>query len=106
MSVNPGIASSYIFNCKVGDKVTISGPFGEFFINHSEAEMLYVGKGAGMAPMRSHLYHLFKTLKTNRKVTYGYGGRSKRELCYLDHFKELSDELANFKFYLALAEPL
>ncbi|HLW33486.1 MAG TPA: NADH:ubiquinone reductase (Na(+)-transporting) subunit F, partial [Aequorivita sp.] len=106
MSVNPGIASSYIFNCKIGDKVTISGPFGEFFINPSEAEMLYVGGGAGMAPMRSHLYHLFKTLKTNRTVTYWYGGRSKRELFYLDHFQELANEFPNFKFYLALSEPL
>jgi len=105
MSVNPGIASSYIFNAKKGDKVTISGPFGEFFINESEAEMLYVGGGAGMAPMRSHLYHLFKTLKTGRKVTYWYGGRSKRELFYLEHFRELEREFDNFKFYLALSEP-
>ena len=106
MQVNPGIASSYIFNCKKGDKVVISGPYGEFFINPSEAEMLYVGGGAGMAPMRSHLYHLFKTLKTGRKVTYWYGGRSKRELFYLDHFKELENEFPNFKFYLALSEPM
>ena len=106
MNVNPGIASSYIFNCKEGDKVIISGPYGEFFINPSEAEMLYVGGGAGMAPMRSHLYHLFKTLKTGRKVTYWYGGRSKRELFYLDHFKQLEDEFPNFKFYLALSEPM
>lgn len=106
MDVNPGIASSYIFNQKEGDKVIISGPFGEFFINESEAEMLYVGGGAGMAPMRSHLYHLFKTLKTGRKVTYWYGGRSKRELFYLDHFQELEREFPNFKFYLALSEPM
>lgn len=105
MDVNPGIASSYIFNCKEGDKVVISGPYGEFFINQSEAEMLYVGGGAGMAPMRSHLYHLFKTLKTGRKVTYWYGGRSKRELFYLEHFRELENEFPNFKFYLALSEP-
>ncbi|MDP2686672.1 MAG: NADH:ubiquinone reductase (Na(+)-transporting) subunit F [Aequorivita sp.] len=106
MEVNPGIASSYIFNCKEGDKVVISGPYGEFFINPSEAEMLYVGGGAGMAPMRSHLYHLFRTLKTGRKVTYWYGGRSKRELFYLDHFKQLENEFPNFKFYLALSEPM
>lgn len=106
MQVNPGIASSYIFNCKKGDKVVISGPYGEFFINPSESEMLYVGGGAGMAPMRSHLYHLFKTLRTGRKVTYWYGGRSKRELFYLDHFQELADEFPNFKFYLALSEPM
>ncbi len=106
MDVNPGIASSYIFNQKKGDKVVISGPYGEFFINESDAEMLYVGGGAGMAPMRSHLYHLFKTLKTNRKVSYWYGGRSKRELFYLEHFRELEREFPNFKFYVALSEPL
>ena len=106
MSVNPGIASSYIFSRKAGDKVVISGPYGEFFINESDAEMLYVGGGAGMAPMRSHLYHLFKTLKTGRKVTYWYGGRSKRELFYTNHFRELEHEFPNFKFYLVLSEPL
>ena len=106
MDVNPGVASSYIFSKKKGDKVTISGPYGEFFINHSEAEMLYVGGGAGMAPMRSHLYHLFKTLKTGRKVTYWYGGRSKRELFYIEHFRELEREFSNFKFYMALSEPM
>jgi Na+-transporting NADH:ubiquinone oxidoreductase subunit F len=106
MDVNPGVASSYIFAQKPGDKVTISGPYGEFFINESESEMLYVGGGAGMAPMRSHLYHLFKTLKTGRKVTYWYGGRSKRELFYLDHFQQLENEFSNFKFYLALSEPM
>ena len=104
--VNPGVASSYIFSRKAGDKVTISGPYGEFFINHSEAEMLYIGGGAGMAPMRSHLYELFKTLKTGRKVSYWYGGRSKRELFYLDHFYSLEKEFPNFKFHLVLSEPL
>ena len=106
MDVNPGVASSYIFNLKKGDKCVISGPYGEFFINESDSEMLYVGGGAGMAPMRSHLYHLFKTLKTGRKVTYWYGGRSKRELFYLDHFKDLEKEFPNFNFYLALSEPM
>ena len=106
MAVNPGIASSYIFSRKKGDKVIISGPYGEFFINHSEAEMLYVGGGAGMAPMRSHLYHLFRTLKTGRKVTYWYGGRSKRELFYIEHFRALERDFPNFKFYLALSEPM
>ena len=106
MAVNPGVASSYIFNQKEGDKVTISGPYGEFFINHSEAEMLYVGGGAGMAPMRSHLYHLFRTLQTGRKVTYWYGGRSKRELFYTEHFRALERDFPNFKFYVALSEPL
>ncbi|MBL19984.1 MAG: NADH:ubiquinone reductase (Na(+)-transporting) subunit F [Flavobacteriaceae bacterium] len=103
--VNPGIASSYIFSLKEGDPVTISGPYGEFFINHSEAEMLYVGGGAGMAPMRSHLYHLFRTLKTGRKVTFWYGGRSKRELFYTEHFSALERDFPNFKFYVALSEP-
>jgi Na+-transporting NADH:ubiquinone oxidoreductase subunit F len=106
MDVNPGVASSYIFGQKPGDKVIISGPYGEFFINESESEMLYVGGGAGMAPMRSHLYHLFKTLKTGRKVTYWYGGRSKRELFYIDHFKSLEKDFQNFKFYMALSEPM
>ena len=106
MSVNPGIASSYIFAQKPGDKVVISGPYGEFFINESDAEMLYVGGGAGMAPMRSHLYHLFKTLQTKRKVTYWYGGRSKRELFYLKHFTQLEESFPNFKFYVVLSEPL
>jgi Na+-transporting NADH:ubiquinone oxidoreductase subunit F len=103
--VNPGVASSYIFSLKEGDPVTISGPYGEFFINHSEAEMLYVGGGAGMAPMRSHLYHLFRTLKTGRKVTFWYGGRSKRELFYTEHFRALERDFTNFKFYVALSEP-
>ena len=84
--VNPGIASSYIFGLNEGDTVTISGPFGEFFINESEAEMLYVGGGAGMAPMRSHLYHLFRTLKSNRKVTFWYGGRSKKRIILFGSF--------------------
>tara|TARA_B100001996_G_scaffold336513_1_gene287817 strand:+ start:1625 stop:2920 length:1296 start_codon:yes stop_codon:yes gene_type:complete len=106
MEVNPGIASSYIFSRKPGDKVIISGPYGEFFINNSKSEMLYVGGGAGMAPMRSHLYELFKTIKTGRKVTFWYGGRSKRELFYLEHFRSLEKEYSNFKFYVALSEPL
>ncbi|WP_400076882.1 NADH:ubiquinone reductase (Na(+)-transporting) subunit F [Winogradskyella sp. R77965] len=106
MDVNPGIASSYIFNQKAGDKVTISGPYGEFFINESDSEMLYVGGGAGMAPMRSHLYELFRTLKTGRKVTYWYGGRSKAELFYIHYFRDLEKDFPNFKFYLALSEPL
>ncbi|WCC42298.1 NADH:ubiquinone reductase (Na(+)-transporting) subunit F [Tenacibaculum finnmarkense] len=105
MDVNPGVASSYIFNLKKGDKCVISGPYGEFFINESEAEMLYVGGGAGMAPMRSHLYHLFRTLKTGRKVTYWYGGRSKAELFYVEHFRALERDFPNFKFFIALSDP-
>ena len=106
MDVNPGVASSYIFNLKKGDKCVISGPYGEFFINESDSEMLYVGGGAGMAPMRSHLYHLFRTLKTGRKVTYWYGGRSKAELFYIDHFRALEKDFPNFKFFIALSDPL
>ena len=106
MKVNPGVASSYIFNQKVGDKVIISGPYGEFFINESDAEMLYIGGGAGMAPMRSHLYELFKTIKTGRKVTYWYGGRSKAELFYIHYFRDLERDFPNFKFYLVLSDQL
>lgn len=106
MDVNPGICSSYVFDRKPGDKVTISGPYGEFFIKDSEAEMLYIGGGAGMAPMRSHLFHLFHTLQTGRKVSYWYGGRSKRELFYLDDFKDIEEKFPNFKFHVVLSEPL
>ena len=106
MDVNPGIASSYIFNQKPGDKVIISGPYGEFFINESEAEMLYIGGGAGMAPMRSHLYELFKTLKTGRKVSYWYGGRSRAELFYIHYFRDLEKDFPNFKFYMVLSDAL
>jgi Na+-transporting NADH:ubiquinone oxidoreductase subunit F len=106
MNVNPGIASSYIFNLKEGDKAVISGPYGEFFINDSPSEMLYIGGGAGMAPMRSHLYELFRTIKTGRKVTYWYGGRSKEELFYIHYFRDLEKDFPNFKFYLVLSEPL
>ena len=104
--INPGIASSYIFGLKEGDEVSISGPYGEFFINHSDSEMLYIGGGAGMAPMRSHLYELFKTLKTGRKVTYWYGGRSRAELFYIHYFRDLEKEFPNFKFYLVLSDAL
>jgi Na+-transporting NADH:ubiquinone oxidoreductase subunit F len=105
MDVNPGICSSYVFTRKPGDKVTISGPYGEFFIKPTDAEMLYVGGGAGMAPMRSHLFHLFHPLKTGRKVTYWYGGRSKRELFYLEDFRKIEREFPNFQFFLVLSEP-
>jgi len=104
--INPGIASSYIFGLKEGDDVSISGPYGEFFINPSDAEMLYIGGGAGMAPMRSHLYELFKTLKTGRKVSYWYGGRSRAELFYIHYFRDLEKEFSNFKFYLVLSDAL
>ena len=106
MNVNPGICSSYVFGCKLGDKVTISGPYGEFFIKETENEMLYVGGGAGMAPMRSHLYHLFHTLKTGRKVTFFYGGRTKQELFYIEEFREIEKQFPNFRFCVALDNPL
>lgn len=102
--INPGIASSYIFDLKPGDKCTISGPYGEFFIKETEAEMLYIGGGAGMAPMRSHIYQLFRTLKTNRKVTYWYGGRSRAELFYIHYFREIEKNFPNFKFYMVLSD--
>jgi Na+-transporting NADH:ubiquinone oxidoreductase subunit F len=106
MDVNPGICSSYVFSRKPGDKVTISGPYGEFFIKETQAEMLYVGGGAGMAPMRSHLYHLFHTLKTGRKVTFFYGGRTKQELFYVEEFREIEKQFPNFRFAVALDNPL
>ena len=102
----PGKMSSYIFNLKEGDKVTISGPYGEFFIKDSDAEMVYIGGGAGMAPLRSHIFELFKNLRTGRKVTYWYGGRSMRELFYVDHFRAIEKEFPNFQFNIALSEPL
>tara|TARA_B110000037_G_scaffold220367_2_gene288069 strand:+ start:17137 stop:18438 length:1302 start_codon:yes stop_codon:yes gene_type:complete len=106
MNVNPGVVSSYIFNLKEGDPAIISGPYGEFFINESDAEMLYIGGGAGMAPMRSHLYELFKTIKTGRKVSYWYGGRSRAELFYIHYFRDLEKEFPNFKFYMVLSDAL
>ena len=104
--VPPGLASSYIFNLKAGDKVTISGPYGEFFIKDTDREMVYIGGGAGMAPMRSHLFHLFQTLKTNRKVSFWYGARSVREMFYDDQFKKIAEEFPNFSYNVALSEPM
>lgn len=106
MNVNPGICSSYVFTRKPGDTVTISGPYGEFFIKETDKEMVYIGGGAGMAPLRAHIFHLFHTLKTGRKVSYWYGGRSKRELFYIDHFRKIEKEFPNFKFHIVLSEPL
>lgn len=103
--VPPGIASSYIFSLKPGDKVKISGPYGEFHIKNTNREMIYIGGGAGMAPLRSHIFHLFHTLKTTRKVSYFYGGRSKRELFYVDDFRKIEQQFPNFKFVIALSEP-
>jgi Na+-transporting NADH:ubiquinone oxidoreductase subunit F len=105
MDVNPGVCSSYVFAQKPGDKVTISGPYGEFFIKETKKEMIYIGGGAGMAPLRSHIFHLFHTLKTtDRKVSYWYGGRSRRELFYEEYFREIEKEYPNFKFYLVLSD--
>ena len=107
MSLPPGKASSYIFNLKPGDKATISGPYGEFFIKDTKREMIYIGGGAGMAPMRSHIFHLFHTLKTSdRKVSYWYGARSEREMFYDDEFKDIAKNFPNFTYNVALSEPL
>ena len=108
MDVKPGIASTYIFNLKPGDKVMVSGPFGEFHpILNSEREMLYVGGGAGMAPLRSHVLHLLNTLKiSDRKISYWYGARSKNEIFYEEDFRKLEAEFPNFSFHIALSEPL
>lgn len=106
MDVNPGICSSFVFARKPGDKVTISGPYGEFFIKETNKEMVYIGGGAGMAPLRSHVFHLFHTLKTDRKVSYWYGGRSTRELFYTDHFRDIESKFPNFSYHIALSEPL
>ena len=105
--IKPGICSSYIFNLKPGDKVQVSGPFGEFFpILNSKKEMLYVGGGAGMAPLRSHVLHLLNTLKiSDRKITYWYGARSKKEIFYEQDFRKLEAEFPNFTFNIALSEP-
>lgn len=104
--VNPGICSSYIFSRKPGDKVSISGPYGEFFLKDNDNEMMFIGGGAGMAPMRSHLFHLFYTLKEqNKKVTFWYGARSWKEVFYYDEFRNIEKNFNNFKFTLALSEP-
>ncbi|HOY31271.1 MAG TPA: NADH:ubiquinone reductase (Na(+)-transporting) subunit F [Bacteroidales bacterium] len=106
MKVNPGICSSYIFSRKPGDKVMVSGPYGEFHIKPTGKEMVYIGGGAGMAPLRSHIFHLFHTEHTKRKVSYWYGGRSMREIFYEDQFSAIEKENPNFTFNIALSEPL
>lgn len=106
MDVNPGVCSSFVFSRKPGDKVTISGPYGEFFIKPTNKEMVYIGGGAGMAPLRSHIFHLFHTMKSDRKVTYWYGGRSKRELFYTDQFRDIEKDFPNFTYNEALSEPM
>ena len=101
----PGQVSSYIFNLKHGDEVTISGPFGDFFLREGDEEIIFIGGGAGMAPMRSHIFDLFKRIKTDRKVSFWYGGRSLKEVFYQEEFEELAEKHDNFSFYLALSEP-
>ena len=105
MKVNPGICSSYIFSRKPGDKVKVSGPFGEFFLKETRAEKVFIGGGAGMAPMRSHIFHLFHTLKTTDKVSFWYGARSRRELFYEEEFRDIEKAFPNFSFHIALSEP-
>lgn len=105
MDVPPGVCSSYVFNLKPGDEITMSGPYGEFAINHTDREMIYVGGGAGMAPLRSQIFHLFHTLKTGRTVSYWYGARSKREIFYEDEFRAIEKDFPNFKFIIALSDP-
>ncbi len=105
MDVPPGICSSYVFDLKPGDKVTISGPYGEFFAKETEREMVYIGGGAGMAPLRSHVFDLFHTKKTKRKVSYWYGARSSREMFYEEDFRAIEKDFPNFKFHVAMSEP-
>jgi len=102
----PGKMSSFIFNLQEGDEVTISGPFGEFFAKETEAEMVFVGGGAGMAPMRSHIFDQLERIKTKRKITFWYGARSKREMFYVDDFNRLAAEHDNFEWHVALSDPM
>ena len=104
MDVNPGVCSSYVFTRNPGDKVVVSGPYGEFFIKPTKKEMVYIGGGAGMAPLRSHIFHLFHTLQTkDREVSYWYGGRSVRELFYTEDFRDIEKDYNNFNYYIALS---
>ena len=104
--VPPGIMSSYIFDLKPGDDVVISGPFGEFFAKETKAEMVFIGGGAGMAPMRSHIFDQFRRINTDRKVSFWYGARSLREAFYIDHFDKIAEENPNFEWHLALSDPV
>ena len=103
--VNPGIASSYIYSLKPGDEVMVSGPYGEFFVQDTDNEMMFIGGGAGMAPMRSHIFDQFKNLHTQRKTTFWYGGRSRKELFYMNDFQQIADNNGNFEFHVALSDP-
>lgn len=104
--VNPGVASSFIYNLKPGDEVMVSGPYGEFFVEDTDREMMFIGGGAGMAPMRSHIFDQFKTKHTHRKTTFWYGGRSLKELFYMDEFQKIANENDNFEFHVALSDAL
>jgi len=103
--INPGIMSSYVFNLKPGDKVTVYGPFGEFFAKETDAEMVFVGGGAGMAPMRSHIFDQLKRLKTDRKISFWYGARSLKELFYKEDYDGLAAEFPNFEWHVAMSDP-
>lgn len=103
--IPPGKGSTYIFNLKPEDRVTISGPYGDFFVKKTDREMCFVGGGAGMAPMRCHIFHQFYTLKTDRKTTFWYGARSKREMFYHEDFEKIESEFPNFNFHVALSDP-
>lgn len=105
LSLPPGQMSSFIWSLKEGDKVTISGPFGEFFAKDTDAEMVFVGGGAGMAPMRSHIFDQLRRLKSDRKMSFWYGARSKREMFYVEDFDMLQDENENFQWHVALSDP-
>lgn len=102
----PGIMSSYVFSLKPGDKVTVYGPFGDFFAKDTDAEMVFIGGGAGMAPMRSHIFDQLKRLKSKRKISFWYGARSMREAFYVEEYDKLQEENDNFKWHLALSDPL
>ena len=104
--IPPGVGSSYIFNLKPGDKCVVSGPFGDFHMKQTDREAVFIGGGAGMAPLRSHIMHLFKTQSTDRKISYWYGARSLREMFYVEDFDELQEKFPNFSWHVALSEPL
>ena len=106
MDVPPGKMSSYLFSLKPGDELTVFGPFGEFFAKDTNAEMVFIGGGAGMAPMRAHIFDQLRRIKTNRPITFWYGARSWREAFYVEDFNELAEENDNFDWYLALSDPL
>ena len=103
--IPPGVASSYLFTLKPGDKVSLSGPYGDFFVKDTQREMCFIGGGAGMAPLRAHIFHNLLTEKTRRKITFWYGARSKIEMFYDDEFKELEQNFDNFSYYVALSDP-